>query len=119
MKELIDRAEALEILFPLGIPPDWKRSDWDYCVSARAIYDALMKCAVIEREEMQGTPIESVDFSLVAHRAFRKAEITTVEEVLAMSRKRLLSLYRIGPKAADKIIEALERQGYDCTNLKK
>jgi len=119
MTELIDRAEVLEILFPLGVPPAWKSDEWDYCVSARAIYDAVMKCKVFEREEVQGTPIESVDFSHNALRAFRKAEITTVEEVLAMSRKRLLSLYHIGPKAADKIIETLERQGYYCTNLKK
>ena len=118
-KDLIDRAEALEVLFPLGIPPAWKSDDWDYCVSARAIYKAIMKCKVIEGEEKPSTSIDSVGFSHVAYRAFRKAEITTVEEVLAMSRKQLLSLYQIGPKAANDIIEALERQGYDCERLKR
>jgi DNA-directed RNA polymerase alpha subunit len=118
-KDLIDRAEVLELLFPLGIPPAWKPDDWDYCVSARAIYNAIMKCTVIEREETPSTSIDSVGFSHVAYRAFRKAEITTVEEVLAMSRKQLLSLYQIGPKTADDIIAALEKQGYDCERLKR
>lgn len=116
MTELIDRAEALEILFPLGIPPDWKRSDWDYTVSARAIYDALMKCQVVVYE---GTPIETVDLPNPAIRAFLSAKKKTVEEVLRMNRRWLLSLRRIGPVKADMIIETLEKQGYDCTNLKK
>lgn len=77
------------------------------------------ECKVIEGEEKPSTPIDSVGFSHVAYRAFRKAEITTVEEVLAMSRKQLLSLYQIGPKTADDIIAALEKQGYDCAKLKK
>ena len=118
MASLIDRAEVLEILFPLGIPPAWKSDDWDYCVSARAIYNAIMKCKVVEREEAPSTSIDSVGFSHVAYRAFLKAGITTVEEVLAMNRKQLLSMYQIGPKTASDIIEALETQGYDCERLK-
>lgn len=119
MTELINRAEALEILFPLGIPPDWNRSDWDYCVSARAIYNAFMKCSVIEWEEKPSVPIENVGLTTTALRAFRREGIQTVEQALAISRRRLLSLRGIGPKGADKIIEALEQQGYDCENLKK
>lgn len=41
-KELIDRAELLKILFPLGVPPAWEHIDWDYCVGARAIYNAIL-----------------------------------------------------------------------------
>ena len=119
MTELIDRAELLKILFPLGVPPEGEQDGWDYCVGARAIYNAIMKCKVIEHEEEPSTSIDSVGFSHVAYRAFRKAEITTVEEVLALSRKQLLSLYQIGPKAADDIIAALEKQGYDCERLKR
>lgn len=117
-KELIDRAEVLEILFPLGIPPAWKSDDWDYCVSARAIYNALMKCEVFEHEEVLGTPVETVDLPDFALRAFCAAGKKTVEEVLAMNYRWLLSLKRIGPKKAEEVIAALEKQGYDCTKLK-
>lgn len=119
MSELIDRAELLKILFPLGVPTTEDQDGWDYCVGARAIYNAIMKCKVIEREVAPSTSIDSVGFSCVAYRAFCRAGITTVEEVLAMSHKRLLSLYQIGPKAADDIIETLEKQGYYCERLKR
>ena len=119
MSELIDRTELLKILFPLGVPSAWEQDGWDYCVGARAIYNAIMKCKVIKREEEPSTSIDSVGFSHVAYRAFLKAGISTVEEVLTMSRKQLLSLYQIGPKAASDIIETLEKQGYDCTKLKE
>ncbi len=119
MAELIDRAEALGILFPLGIPPDWNQSDWDYCVSARAIYNAIMGCKVIEHEEVLGTPVDTVDLPDFALRAFRAAGKKTVEEVLAMNYRWLLSLRRIGPKKAEEVIAALEKQGYDCEKLKK
>ena len=118
MSELIDRAELLKILFPLGVPSAYESDGWDYCVGARAIYNAIMKCKVIEREEPPRTSIDSVGFSHVAYRAFRKAGITTVEEVLALNRKQLLSMFWIGPKAASDIIEALEKQGYNCERLK-
>ena len=119
MTELINRDELLKILFPLGIPPAWELDDWDYCVSARAIYKAVMKCKVIEREEVKGTPIESVVMPEVGYRTFLRDGKKTIEEVLAMDRRWLLSLREIGPKKADIIIEALEQQGYDCTKLKK
>ena len=118
MAILIDRDEVLKILFPLGIPPNWNADNWDYCVSARAVYNAVMKCKVIEHEEVQGTPVESVVMPEVGYRAFLREGKKTIEEVLAMDRRWLLSLREIGPKKADIIIEALEQQGYDCTNLK-
>lgn len=114
MSKLIYRDELVNLIFPLGVPAH----DWDYCVSASAIYKAIMKCEVVEGDAPPKTLIESVDFPHVAIRAFRMAGINTVEELLGMTRNRLLSLPNIGPKKADIIIEALEQQGYDCTNLK-
>lgn len=114
MSKLIYRDELVNLIFPLGVPAH----DWDYCVSASAIYKAIMKCEVVERDAPPLTPIESVDLPHVAIRAFRMAGINTVEELLGMTRNRLLSLPHIGPKKADIIIEALEQQGYDCTKLK-
>lgn len=114
MTELIDRAELLKLVFPLGYPA----CDWDYCVSARAIFDAIMRCRVVEGDIAPETPIDDVDLPHVAIRAFRMAGIHTVEELLGMTRNRLLGLPHIGPKKADIIVEALERQGYDCTKLK-
>lgn len=49
-RELIDRAELVKLIFPLGVPT----YDWDYCISASAIYDAIMKCQVIEPDDRLG-----------------------------------------------------------------
>lgn len=119
MTKLIDRAEVLKILFPLGIPPDWDADNWDYCVSARAIYNAVMKCKAIEYEEVQGTSVEALNLPRVAVRGFLNSDKKTIEEVLVMNRRWLLSLRHVGPKTADEIIEILEQQGYDCERLKK
>lgn len=119
MAKLIDRDEVLKILFPLGIPPDWNADNWDYCVSARAIYRAVMNCKVIELEEVQGTPVEMLDLPQVAIRGFLSEGKNTIEEVLVMNRRWLLNLRNVGPKTADEIIEMLEQQGYDCERLKK
>lgn len=123
MKELIDRAELVKLLFPMGIPVELPYElegySWDYTISARAIYKAVMKCKVIEYDDVQGTHIESVDLPRFAVRAFLNDGKTTIEEVLRMNRRWLLGLMRIGPKKADEIIEMLEKQGYDCEKLKK
>ena len=114
MSKLIYQDELVNLIFPLGVPAH----DWDYCISARAIYDAIMKCQVIEHEEVQKTLVENLGLPDTAIRAFRYAGKTTVWDVLEMDRRWLLSLRRIGPKTADEIIEILEQQGYDCTRLK-
>jgi hypothetical protein len=47
MSKLIYRDELVNLIFPLGVPAH----DWDYCISASAIYKAIMNCKVVEHDD--------------------------------------------------------------------
>ena len=86
----------------------WLRLAWEY------IREYMDDLEIVKPR----TPLQELNLPTNAVHALKRADFTTVEDLLRLEdRKSLVRIRNIGPQSADAIVAALKKAGYQMSNL--
>ncbi len=60
-------------------------------------------------------PLEEINLSVRAYNCLKRAQVSTVSDLLAFSYEDLLEIKNFGAKSADEVVEALEHRGFSLS----